>query len=832
MKLEKDTTISHYKILSEIGKGGMGEVYLAQDTKLNRQVAIKFLSNEFSKDADKLNRFVQEAQAASALNHPNIIIIHEIGEFENLNYIATEFIEGKTLDKHLKANSMNLGKILDIAIQIASALDEAHTAGIVHRDIKPDNVMIRENGLAKILDFGIAKLTEKQSPEIESEDATAIQVNTTPGMIIGTANYMSPEQAKGKEVDKRTDIFSFGVVIYEMLSGELPFEGETPMEIIAAIINKEPKPLNDSEIPSEIKKIISKTLRKDRDERYQTIKGLLADLKDVKKELDFQDKLDKTIQPDRDESETQMFQATTAAEQQQTTADEKLNDSITIKKSGLSKALVGVLAVLLISAIVLGYWYFSSGSQINSIAVMPFVNESGNEDIEYLSDGMTETLISSLTEIPNLSVKARSTVFYYKGKNKTPKEIGDELGVEAVLLGRLVQRGDDLKLSLELVDTSTLDAIWSETYDRKMTDLVTLQSEIARNVSEKLRLKLTTSEQEKVARSGTASSEAQQLNLKGIFHFNKRKGRNGRKEMERSVRFYKQAIEKDPNYALAYAGLAASYSLMPYLHNYNSREYLPKGKEAAQKALKLDPDLAEAHAALGNILLYSFDWDGAEQSYLKAIEVNPKYAKAYQWYADYLESKGMFDEALKNYEKALELDPLDLVTNNSKIRNLLAVEKFDKALSPSKKFIEMFPESPLGPEFLYSAYLGKGMEREAMEQFWIMVGKYGVPEAGIQKAKDIYKKGGLDGLRRKQLENQLAGIETSLEKDKNAFIKYDPIARAYGRMKDKEKTLEYLNKAYQQRDPLLTDLKRERRFDFLNNEPEYQELLKKIGFPE
>ena len=272
MKLEKDTTISHYKILSEIGKGGMGEVYLAQDTKLNRQVAIKFLSDEFSKDADKLNRFVQEAQSASALNHPNIITIHEIGEIDGTNYIATEFIEGVTLNKYLKGKDIKLGSVLDIAIQVASALDEAHSAGIVHRDIKPDNVMVRENGLAKILDFGIAKLTEKQTPKVESEDATAIQVNTTPGMIIGTANYMSPEQAKGKEVDKRTDIFSFGVVLYEMIAGHLPFEGETPMETIAAIINKEPKPLSDSEVPTDLQrssarlceKIVMKDIRRSR----------------------------------------------------------------------------------------------------------------------------------------------------------------------------------------------------------------------------------------------------------------------------------------------------------------------------------------------------------------------------------------------------------------------------------------------------------------------------------------------------------------------------------------------------------------------------------------
>ncbi len=371
MKIEKDKIISHYRILSEIGKGGMGEVYLAKDTKLDRKVAIKFLNEEFSEDNDKLNRFVQEAKAASALNHPNIITIHEIGKTDNTNFIATEYIEGKTLNNYWKDNVIRLNSALDIAIQVASGLDEAHSAGIVHRDIKPDNIMIRPNGLAKILDFGIAKLTEKQSPELDSEGRTAVQVSTSPGMIIGTANYMSPEQAKGQEVDARTDIFSLGVVLYEMISGHLPFEGEGAMETIGAIIHKEPKPLSDEAITPVIKKIIGKTLRKNRDERYQTMKGLLADLKDMKEELHFQNKLDKTIQPDRAKTSSDAPHATEAG---------STDDSISIKRSSVGKMLVGIGGILILAVAALGYWYFaiSGEDKIKSIAVMPFVNESGN----------------------------------------------------------------------------------------------------------------------------------------------------------------------------------------------------------------------------------------------------------------------------------------------------------------------------------------------------------------------------------------------------------------------------------------------------------------------
>ncbi|NNF00050.1 MAG: protein kinase, partial [Pyrinomonadaceae bacterium] len=448
MKLEKGTTISHYKILSGIGKGGMGEVYLAKDTKLNRNVAIKTLPKDLADDIERMHRFVREAQSASALNHPNIITIYEIGEFEGTHFIATEFIDGKTLSEYTKSTRLNFKFALEIAVQVASALDEAHVAGIVHRDIKPDNIMVRDNGLVKILDFGIAKLSEPPvlagglnpndsidhvdpSTDADGSDpeaATAIQSVTTPGMIIGTANYMSPEQAKGQEVDARTDIFSFGVLLYEMITGHLPFEGETPMEIIAAIINKEPKPLSDSEIPADLQKIISKTLRKDRDKRYQTIKGLVADLKELKQDLEIKDGLDKTIRPEQEEQDTQVFKATTEEEEQQTIAAET-DDSIPIIKSGLGKAFVGVIAVLLVAAVGLGYWYFSSSKQIESIAVMPFVNESGDKDVEYLSDGMTETLISSLSNIPNLSVKARSSVFRYKGKEVEPKRVGGELNV-------------------------------------------------------------------------------------------------------------------------------------------------------------------------------------------------------------------------------------------------------------------------------------------------------------------------------------------------------------------------------------------------------------------
>jgi eukaryotic-like serine/threonine-protein kinase len=590
MKLENGSIINQYKIISAIGKGGMGEVFLAQDTKLDRKVALKILPAEFAEDKDRMSRFVREAKSASALNHPNIITIHEIGESDGTHFIATEFIDGKTLGDYVKSNPLNYKSALEIAIQVASALDEAHQAGIVHRDIKPDNVMIRANGLVKILDFGIAKLTDRQG-DTETrgrgeEDKTLIAASplprvpasTSPGMIIGTANYMSPEQAKGKVVDARTDIFSFGVVLYEMISGHLPFEGENALAMIAAILHKEPKPLN-SEVPTEITKIINKCLRKNRDERYQTIKDVGNDLKEVKQELELKNLMERSIVPNQDANKTQILQATTLDEINQTTTNQ------TVASNPKTKYLAaGLLTLLLAVGGFFGYKYLSPAKQIESIAVMPFVNESKNEDVEYLSDGMTETLINSLSQIPNLSVKARSTVFYYKGKEISPQKIGEELKVQAILNGRVVQRGNDLVLYLSLVDVKTGNQIWGETYNRKQSDLVSLQSEIAKTVSDKLRLKLTATEQERVSKTNTTSSEAQQLYLKGRFHWNKRKTEDFQKARE----YFQQAIAADPNYALAHTGLADTLALMPYYGNFRPSEYMPLAMQSAQKALELD----------------------------------------------------------------------------------------------------------------------------------------------------------------------------------------------------------------------------------------------------
>ncbi len=813
--LEENSMVSHYRVISAIGKGGMGEVYLAEDTNLHRKVALKILPAEFAEDKDRMNRFVREARAASALNHPNILTIHEIGESGGTHYIATEFIDGKTLNDYAKSNLLNFKSVLEIAIQVASALDEAHSAGIVHRDIKPDNVMIRTSGLVKILDFGIAKLSAPT--ESNEEAATAIKGGTSPGMIIGTANYMSPEQAKGKEVDARIDIFSFGVVLYEMLSGSLPFEGDSAMEMIGAILHKEAKPLN-ADVPTEIKKIIGKCLRKDRNERYQTIKDVLIDLKDVKQELEFQNKLERTVSPDKPEAKTQILQATTVDEINQKTTNQTVSNNPRTKYLA-----IGLLSLVLAVGGFFGYRYFTpSSKQIESIAVMPFVNESGNADVEYLSDGMTETLIKSLSQLPNLAVKSRSTVFYYKGKETSPKKIGEELNVQAVLLGRVVQRGDDLKLSLELVNTNTQDVIWSEQYDRKQFDLVSLQSEIAKDVSTKLKLKLSGADVAKVEKSYTTNSEAYQLYLKGRFSWNKRTPES----LKQAIGFYDRAIEKDPNYALAFSGLAETYVLFSFYGVTPAKEGMPKANAAVDRALAIDDSLAEAHAARGKYLaFFEFDRSGSEREFRRAIELNPNYATAYQWLGlDFLVLTRRFDEGIRELRRAGEIDPLSPVIGSDTAGALGYAGRFDEAIEQARRTLELDPGFSYAHSMLGYALDGKGQFDEAISEY----------EKALSLSDDSYTRAVLIRAlvragRRNEAERQMEALRMFASK---SYVPNFCFAIAHTALGDKETAIAMLEKDVEERSSYVVTIGVELALSELRDDPRFKVLLKRMNLPE
>jgi len=836
-ELAANTNLSHYRIVSKIGAGGMGEVFLAEDTRLRRKIALKILPADLSGDKDRLRRFEQEAFAASALNHPNILTIYEFGAENGVHFLASEFIAGETLRERLQRQRepLSLREVLDIAAQVAAALDAAHQSGIVHRDIKPENIMLREaDGLIKVLDFGLAKLTEKKTAAVDTEGETRAQVNTAPGMVMGTAAYMSPEQARGKETDARSDIWGLGVIVYEMLTGRTPFAGETTTDTLAAILHREPAPISRlvADVPQEIERIINKTLKKDCDERFQTAKDLLIDLKAARQNLEFQNKFG--VPPSGDikqtEAQTEILEVNRTDEKTSprggtpntTSSAEHITGKV--KKHRREFALASL--VLLFAAIGLGYWFFSNRvadtRQIESIAVLPFVNESGNVDVEYLSDGMTETLISSLSQIPKLNVKARSSVFRYKGKETNAQTIGKELNVQAILNGRVVQRGQDLILYVELVDAQTENSLWKQTYNKTMTNLVALQSDIARDVADKLRVKLSGADEQKLAKNYTANAEAYQLYLKGRYHLLKLQP----SETQKAISFYQQAIAIDPNYALAYVGLASAYRSLAVAGEMPATEFFPKAKAAATKAIEIDDTLAEAYAALGYVIFrYDWNWNEAENKCERALELDPNSAEAHETYAHLLSSTARHAEALAEIKRARELDPLNLRIGVVEAQFLIYAGQADEALFRSQKIFELDPDFSFAHSFASSAYIEKGMYPEAIAE----ARKGRVLSGGRSHA--IAFEGYALAKTGKQAEAR-AVLDELLKLSTERYVPPYPVALVYNGLGERDKTLEWLEKGYQHRDARMMFLKVEPKWNNLRDDPRFQELLRKLGFPQ
>ncbi|MGI8640800.1 MAG: FlgO family outer membrane protein [Pyrinomonadaceae bacterium] len=853
-ELSANTNLSHYRIVSKIGAGGMGEVYLAEDTKLDRKVAIKFLNEEFSRDSDKLNRFIQEAKAASALNHPNILTVYEIGETDETNYIVTEFIEGKTLREHISSKELlSLNAVLKVGVQVSEALSAAHQAGIIHRDIKPENVMIRRDGYAKVLDFGLAKLTEKKkTDEVSLEGATKAFVKTNPGMVMGTVSYMSPEQARGKEIDARTDVWSLGVVLYEMLSGKVPFTGETVNHIIVSILEKEPLLLANA--PNELQRIVRKTLTKDVEMRYQTAHDLLIDLKNLRRDLDIQGELERSAIPNRKETaesvkenETQIYNQ---AAIEKTQADKKIlpTENVTtassleyaVTQAKSHKLVSAIIAVVLLGAIsAIAYFAFftkSNTKQIESIAVMPFVNESGNADVEYLSDGMTETLISSLSNIPKLNVKARSSVFRYKGKELDFQKIAQELKVQAILFGRVIQRGDQITLNLELVDAQTENILWAEQYNRKQTDLVSLQSEIALDVSQKLKIKLSGVEQQKLTKNYTANTEAYQLYLKGLFYWNK----FPTKEYEKSRDYFEQAIDVDPIYALAFSGLADYYGFRANSGLVPPDEYWLKAEAAANKALALDASLGEAHSSLAAVKMYYYrDWAGAERELKQAIELSPNNSETHQLYGGYLIIHGRFDEGLAEHKKALELEPLSLRLNRNLARAFYRIRDYDRAIEQYQKTLELVPNNAFTHRLLGDAYQEKGMQKEAVAEWSKALRLTGDTGAVTTLTDDqesamllerTFAASGFNAAVRALWQRELEKLNEKTRREE--YFSAMEYVIAYTRLADKEQAFAWLAKAEQERNWLIFQAIRDPRYDSLHSDSRFQDLLRRVGLPQ
>jgi serine/threonine-protein kinase len=827
MNIESGTILGRYEIRAKLGEGGMGEVYLAQDTKLDRKVALKILQAQVAANHERMRRFVQEAKAASALNHPNIITIHEIDQTDDLHFIATEFIEGETLRQRMQKSVMKLDEAIDIGVQISGALSAAHASGIVHRDIKPENVMLRHDRIVKVLDFGLAKLTEQVSSGLIDTEAPTRVVNTQPGMVMGTALYMSPEQARGQALDARTDIFSLGVVLYEMLAGCVPFRGDTTTDVLARLVDdQEPPPLARycHEVPSELERIVSKALRKDRDERYQTSKDLLLDLQRLKRELEFARERERS-QPPTSKAATPIEGSRIAETIQSpavtTAVAETPRTKIDLNNRNVLIALLAVLAIVLAIG---GYGYFAharSGA-INSVAVLPLINASNNPDMDYLSDGISESLINSLSQLPNVKVIASASSLHYKGKEIDPAEVARTLGVQAILTGRVSQRGDDLIINVELVNARDKTQIWGDQYDRKAADLLAVQREIAREITTNLRLKFSGADEKRVAKQYTEDPEAYQLYLKGRFYWNKRTGDAARK----SIEYFQEAIDKDPNYALAYAGLADAYQLLNIFADRSPQEAFPKSKETASKALQLDPTLAEAHASLASILFfYDRDFPGAEREFRRAIELNPNYATAHHWYGvTYLAHMQRFDEAIAEVKKALELDPISIVINCDLGNTYIQARQYDNAIEQLRKTIEM-------DQSFYIAHNQLGMAYRMKGDFPAAIAEY-------QKARqlnddpfvlallgNVYAVSG-------RKDEALKIVDQLKQLSQQRYVWSYGFALIYAGLGDKDQAFQWLEKSYQDHEARITRLKVDPDFDSLRSDPRYADLVRRIGLPQ
>lgn len=749
--------VGHYRVLRRLGSGGMGEVYEAEDTKLGRHAALKFLSSTLASDPLSLERFQREARAASSLNHPNICVIYEIDEWEGRPFIAMELLQGSTLRQKIGATVLPLDEVLEWAIQICDGLEAAHSKGIIHRDLKPENLFLTERQQLKILDFGLAKITFDASVGPDSPTLAPSQLST-PGSTLGTLAYMSPEQVLGKALDVRTDLYSFGAVLYEMLTGTRLVQSHVTGAMFDEILHKTSRSLlNNPKLPKDLDPLLSKALEKDRELRYQSAAELRADLKRLRRDLS-------SASPN------------------------------TSSRSSHKRPLA-------------------------AIAVLPFENANGDPAYEYLSDGLTETIIDELSQIPKLRVIARSTVFRYKNRELDPQALGKELNVAALITGRLVRRADMLTVAVEMVDTANGLRLWGERYNRRAEDLLAIENDIGRHITERLRSSLTEKSAPRSRRPSTRNTAAYEAYLKGRYYWNKRSEADLRKGAE----CFEQAIALDSSYALAYAGLADFYIVLGWYSYVRPQDSYPKAKAAALRALEIDSSLAEPHTAMGFIcLLYDWDMQAAEKYFRRALELNPKYAPGHHWYSDYLAANGRLEESWNEARCALDLDPLSLIINWNLGWNLYFARKYDAALAQFKSTLELDPNYLVTYLFLGQAYVQKALYEEA--------------QAAFQRAADLSQRAAVSlGLlghclalakREQETSKLLAELQSRAEHSYVSPVFFAWIHLGRG---SNEEALAWLEKGVEERSNWLVWLLADPKYDPLRSEERFRKIIEKVG---